>query len=90
MVRVRTYVAILFRLDTGSKKMTSFDISSCSRGSLLFSDVGVSSAVRLLSPLFFCQDDRELITKLRPLARFSTAEDHEELINNLILAKQMR
>ncbi|CAN0386553.1 unnamed protein product, partial [Hapterophycus canaliculatus] len=36
------------------------------------------------------QDDRELIAKLRPLARFSTAKDHEELIDNLLLAKKMR
>eukprot|EP00903_Cladosiphon_okamuranus_P018342 g16874.t1 len=36
------------------------------------------------------KEDRELIAKLRPLARFSTPEDHEELIDNLLLAKKMR
>ncbi|CAN0162413.1 unnamed protein product [Ectocarpus sp. 6 AP-2014] len=36
------------------------------------------------------KDDRELIAKLRPLARFSTPADHEELIDNLLLAKKMR
>ncbi|CAN0395187.1 unnamed protein product, partial [Ectocarpus sp. 13 AM-2016] len=36
------------------------------------------------------KDDRELIAKLRPLARFSTPAEHEELIDNLLLAKKMR
>lgn len=36
------------------------------------------------------QEDRELIAKLRPLARFSTPQDHDELIDNLVLARKMR
>jgi len=43
--------------------------------------------ISLPSPL---QEDRELVAKLRPLARFSTPQDHEELIENLLLAKKMR
>lgn len=36
------------------------------------------------------QEDRELIAKLRPLERFSTPEDHDELVDNLLLAKKIR
>ncbi|CAN0178573.1 unnamed protein product [Ascophyllum nodosum] len=35
-------------------------------------------------------DDRELIARLRPFARFHSAKEHEELIENLLLAKKMR
>ncbi|CAN0466733.1 unnamed protein product, partial [Ascophyllum nodosum] len=36
------------------------------------------------------KDDRELIARLRPFARFHSAKEHEELIENLLLAKKMR
>ena len=40
--------------------------------------------------LLVAQDDRELIARLRPFARFHSAKEHEELIENLLLAKKMR
>ncbi|CAN0373488.1 unnamed protein product [Pylaiella littoralis] len=36
------------------------------------------------------KEDRELVAKLRPLARFSTVKEHDDLIDNLLLAKKMR
>ena len=36
------------------------------------------------------QEDREMVAKLRPLARFCSPEDHDELVDNLLLAKKMR
>lgn len=39
---------------------------------------------------WYVQDDRELIARLKPFARFHSAKEHEELIENLLLAKKMR
>lgn len=39
---------------------------------------------------FLTQDDRELIARLRPFARFHSPAEHDELIENLLLAKRMR
>lgn len=39
---------------------------------------------------FLNQEDRELMARLRPFARFHSMEEHEELIDNLLLAKKMR
>eukprot|EP00904_Undaria_pinnatifida_P006489 jgi/Undpi1/2970/HiC_scaffold_14.g06347.m1 len=36
------------------------------------------------------KEERDLVARLRPLARFSTAEEHEELINDLLLTKKIR
>ena len=45
----------------------------------------------LLCPrCFAAQEDRELVAKLRPFARFSTPKEHDELIDNLLLAKKIR
>lgn len=55
----------------------------------LFACIPLLFRLRSLVPSGF-QEDRELIAKLRPVARFSSAEDHDELIDNLLLAKKMR
>ncbi|CAN0165041.1 unnamed protein product [Ectocarpus sp. 6 AP-2014] len=36
------------------------------------------------------REDRELVARLRPFARFSNAKEHDELIDNLIAAKKIR
>ncbi|CAM9191900.1 unnamed protein product [Ectocarpus sp. 8 AP-2014] len=36
------------------------------------------------------REDRELVARLRPFARFSSAKEHDELIDNLIAAKKIR
>ncbi|CAM9351595.1 unnamed protein product, partial [Laminaria digitata] len=36
------------------------------------------------------REDRELVARLRPFARFSTPKEHDELIDNLLLAKKIR
>ncbi|CAN0048712.1 unnamed protein product, partial [Hapterophycus canaliculatus] len=36
------------------------------------------------------QEDRDLVARLRPFARFSSPKQHEELVDNLISAKKIR
>lgn len=36
------------------------------------------------------QEDRDLVARLRPFARLSSPEEHDELIDNLLLAKKIR
>lgn len=36
------------------------------------------------------QEDRDLVARLRPFARFSDPKEHDELIDNLLVAKKIR
>lgn len=36
------------------------------------------------------QEDRDLVARLRPFARFSEPKEHDELIDNLLVAKKIR
>ena len=60
------------------------------RGCVLPAAAVVAAAAAAALRRVFLQEDRDLVARLRPFARFSDPKEHDELIDNLLVAKKIR